>query len=166
MAPGCSKTDHDPANSTAVTITTSLPFQGFVSAIPSGRQKEPIYLEIWQPAMRLQYNSGFNTFLRCLAVFAMLPDPARPTSHVTAHNPALGFPPHPILLQAGKWARTAHNTAEHQRAPGKITHISPQRAVWACAEFSMWNLPVIKSVLLSKLVSDMRQSHPWLKPDN
>lgn len=72
MAPGCSKTDHDPANSTAVTITTSLPFQGFVSAIPSGRQKEPMYFEIWQPAMRLQYNSGFNTYLRCLAGFATL----------------------------------------------------------------------------------------------
>lgn len=130
------------------------------------RQKEPMYFEIQQPTMRLQYNSAFNIFLRHLAAFAALPDPARSTSRVTAHSPTHSFPPHPVLQQAGKWTSMAHNTAEHQRATGKITHVSPQRAVWAHAKFNMWNLLVIGSALSLKLVSDMRQNHPWLKPDN
>lgn len=80
---------HDPAKSTAATLTAHLPFQWFMPAVPSGRQKERGYFEIWQPAMRIQCNPGFNIFLRYLAVFAALSDPARPTSFVTAHKLAL-----------------------------------------------------------------------------
>lgn len=89
MAPCCSKTAHDPAKSTAATLTAHLPFQWFMPAVPSGTQNEPRYFEIWQPAMWIRYNAGFNIFLRYLAVFAALSDPARPTSCVTAHNLAL-----------------------------------------------------------------------------
>jgi len=102
MAPCCSKTDHGPAKSTAATITVSLPFQWFISAVPSGRQMEPKYFEIWQPALRLQYNSGFNILLRGTAVLAELPGPSRSASPVTAHSLALCFPSHLAVQQAGK----------------------------------------------------------------
>lgn len=137
MAPCCSKIDHDPAKSTAATITVSFAFQLFISAISSGRQKAPMYFEIWQTATRLRYNSGFNIFLRCVAVFAAVPDPARSASCATTHSPTLSFPPHPVFQQAGKQGSTAHNTAEHRRATGKKkkknqTHFSPAVRLSPC----------------------------------